>query len=71
MSGKAARQAATLTVVTPNALVPQHHPIRQIKPLVDQGWPSSRPLLTRAPLGMMIIVYANEPRNRSKRSFAE
>ena len=26
-----------LTAVTPNALVPQHHPIRRIKAIVDQA----------------------------------
>ena len=34
MRGKAARQATMLTAVTPDALVPQHHPIRRIKPMV-------------------------------------
>ena len=35
MRGAAARQATMLTAVTPDALVPQGHPIRQIKPMVD------------------------------------
>ena len=35
MRGTAARQATMLTAVTPDALVPQDHPIRKIKPLVD------------------------------------
>ena len=35
MRGKASQQATMLTAVTPDALVPQHHPIRRIKPLVD------------------------------------
>lgn len=35
MRGTAARQAIMLTAVTPDALVPQRHPIRQIKPIVD------------------------------------
>ena len=34
MRGKAARQATMLTAVTPDALVPQHHPTRRIKPMV-------------------------------------
>ena len=37
MRGKAARQATMLTAVTPDALVPRHHPIRRIKPMVDQA----------------------------------
>ncbi len=36
MRGKAARQATMLTAVTPDALVPPHHPIRRIKALVDE-----------------------------------
>ena len=35
MRGTSARQATMLTAVTPEALVPQRHPIRQIKPIVD------------------------------------
>ena len=35
MRGMAARQATMLTAVTPDALVPQGHPIRQIKPMVE------------------------------------
>ena len=37
MRGKAARQAIMLTAVTPDALAPQHHPIRRMKPMVDQA----------------------------------
>ena len=37
MRGKAPRQATMLTAVTPDALVPRHHPIRRIKPMVDQA----------------------------------
>ena len=37
MRGKAARQATMLTAITPGALVPQHHPIRRIKPMVDRA----------------------------------
>ena len=37
MRGKAARQAMMLTAATPDALVPQDHPIRRIKPMVDRA----------------------------------
>ena len=37
MRGKAARQATILTAVTPDALVPERHPIRRIKPMVDRA----------------------------------
>ena len=37
MRGKAARQVEMLTAVTPDALVPQSHPIRRIKPMVDRA----------------------------------
>ena len=37
MRGKAPQQATMLTAVTPDALVPQHHPIRRIKPMVDRA----------------------------------
>ena len=36
MTGKAARQATMLTAVMPDALVPQRHPIRRIRPMVDR-----------------------------------
>ena len=36
MRDKAAQQADMLTAVTPDALIPQRHPIRRIKPMVDQ-----------------------------------
>ena len=42
--GKAARQATMLTAITPDALVPQGHPIRRIKPMVHRAlevWPES------------------------------
>ena len=35
MRGTAARQATMLTAVAPDALVPQGHPIRKIKPIVE------------------------------------
>ena len=37
MRGKAARQVEMLAAVTPDALVPQSHPIRRIKPMVDRA----------------------------------
>ena len=43
MRGKAARQATMLTAVTPDALVPQRHPIRRIKPMVDRAHGGSGP----------------------------
>ncbi len=37
MRGNAARQVEMLTAVTPDALIPQGHPIRRIKPKVDRA----------------------------------
>ena len=37
MRGKAARQVDTLAAVTPDALVPQDHPMRRINPMVDRS----------------------------------
>ena len=37
MRGKAERQAVMLTAITPDALAPQGHPIRRIKPMVDRA----------------------------------
>ena len=36
MRGKATRRTIMLTAVTPHALIPQHHPIQRIKPMVDR-----------------------------------
>ena len=47
MRGKAARQATMLTVVTPDALVPQRHPIRRIQPIVDQALSQLSPTFDR------------------------
>lgn len=47
MRGKAARQATMLTAVTPDALVPQHHPIRRIKPMVDRALAKLSPAFDR------------------------
>ena len=45
--GKAARQAIMLTAVTPDALAPRHHPIRKIKPMVDQALAQLSPTFDR------------------------
>ena len=37
MRGNAARQVEMLTAVTPDALIPQGHPIGRNKPMVDTG----------------------------------
>jgi transposase len=37
MRGKAEQQATILSAVTPDQLVPQDHPIRQVKPIVEQA----------------------------------
>jgi transposase len=37
MRGMAAQQAMILSAVTPDQLVPQDHPIRQVKPIVDRA----------------------------------
>lgn len=47
MRGKAARQATMLTAVTPDVLVPQGHPIRRIKPMVDQALTKLSPTFDR------------------------
>ena len=47
MRGKAARQATMLTAVTPDTLVPQRHPIRRIKPMVDRALTQLSPTFDR------------------------
>ena len=47
MRGTSARQATMLTAVTPDALVPQRHPIRQIKPIVDAALGQMSPTFKR------------------------
>ncbi|MFH1560510.1 MAG: IS5 family transposase [Chloroflexota bacterium] len=47
MCGTAARQAMMLTAVTPDALVPQSHPIRQIKPMVDAALAKLSPVFNQ------------------------
>ena len=37
MRGKADTQVAMLTLITADQLVPEDHPIRQIKPIVDKA----------------------------------
>ena len=38
MRGKLDRQVTMLSSLTPDQLVPQDHPIRHIKPIVDQAF---------------------------------
>ena len=47
MRGARARQATMLTAVTPDALVPPRHPIRQIKPMVEAALAKLSPTFNR------------------------
>ena len=47
MRGEAATQATMLTAVTPDVLVPQSHPIRRIKPMVDSALAALSPTFSR------------------------
>ena len=47
MRGEAATQATMLTAVTPDALVPQGHPIRRIMPMVDSALAALSPTFSR------------------------
>ena len=47
MRGEAAAQATMLTAVTPDTLVPQGHPIRRIKPMVDSALAALSPTFSR------------------------
>ena len=47
MRGEATAQATMLTAVTPDALVPQGHPIRRIKPMVDRALAALSPTFSR------------------------
>jgi len=47
MRGTAVHQAMMLTAVTPDALVPQSHPIRKIKPMVDAALAKLSPVFDR------------------------
>ena len=42
-----ARQVTTLTAVTPDVLLPQHRPIRRIKPMVDHALTQLSPIFYR------------------------
>lgn len=47
MRGKADAQVTMLSLVTPEQLVPQSHPIREIKPIVDQALQELSPIFNR------------------------
>ena len=47
MRGNAARQVEMLTAVTPDALIPQGHPIRRIKPMVARALAQLSPTFAR------------------------
>ena len=47
MRGRAARQVEILAAVTPDTLVPQGHPIRRIKPMVDRALAELSPIFNR------------------------
>ena len=47
MRGRAARQVEILAAVTPDTLVPQGHPIRRIKPMVDRALAQLSPTFAR------------------------
>ena len=47
MRGEAATQAIMLTAAKPDALVPQSHPIRRIKPMVDSALAALSPTFCR------------------------
>lgn len=47
MRGKTDRQITMLSLVTTNDLVPEDHPIREIKPMVDKALAELSPIFTR------------------------
>jgi len=47
MRGKVERQVTILSSLTPDQLVPQDHPIRHIKPIVDQAFAELSPVFSR------------------------
>ena len=47
MRGNAARQVEMLTAVTPDDLIPQGHPMRRIKPMVDRALAQLSPTFAR------------------------
>ena len=46
MRGDAERQANIMLAVTPDSFIPDDHPIRRIKPIVDAALQQLSPLLT-------------------------
>ena len=56
MRGKAARQATMLTAITPDTLVPQRHPIRRSKPMVDRALVKLSPPLTGCTLQFLLVL---------------
>ena len=47
MRGKKEQQITMLSALTPDDLVPQDHPIRRIKPIVDQALKELSPTFNR------------------------
>jgi transposase len=47
MRGKQEKQITMLSALTPDQLVPQDHPIRQVKPIVDQALKELSPIFNR------------------------
>ena len=47
MRGKADTQVTMLTLITADQLVPEDHPIRQIKPIVDKALIELSPTFNR------------------------
>jgi len=47
MRGKQEQQITILSALTPDQLVPQDHPIRRIKPIVDQALKELSPTFNR------------------------
>ena len=47
MRGRLENQSTMLVALTPDQLVPQDHPIRRIKPIVDQALKEMSPTFNR------------------------
>jgi hypothetical protein len=47
MCGKAKQQAMMLSAVIPDQLVPQDHPIQQVKPIVDRALAEQSPTFSQ------------------------
>ena len=47
MRGKKENQIVMLSAITPDQLVPQDHPIRKIKPIVDRALEELSPIFDR------------------------